>query len=154
MNLDDVETAVGRLTATADIGAGRWWDQQLFSPIQAFREVVERRQEIEAVVRRTRATRRSVAELEWTRNFHEAAPSDSVEDLRAIAGVRPGPGTSAGGAAITVARVLRWLVTVWSEIEQVKNRRSYVREGLGDPEALPQSWLAAVRTASTMVLPL
>jgi hypothetical protein len=50
--------------------------------------------------------------------------------------------------------VLKWLVGVWAETEQVKNRRPYVRDAYGGCEGLPPLWLAAVQTANATRLPL
>jgi hypothetical protein len=150
----EVEQAVSQLTAAAAVDVASWWKGQLFSPVQAFREILGRRREIDEAVETARATRQNVTSLDWTRDLPHDADPDTIEDLRRLAAIQEGPGTEAGAAAITVARVLRWLVRVWTETEQVKSRRSYVRDALGDPEALPPSWLAAVKTANTTVLPL
>lgn len=154
MTPDDVEHAVSRLTAAGGIGEERWWERQVFSPVQGFREILARRQEIDMVIEAARQTRKNVAALEWTHDFPDDVAPQSVEDLRQLATIGAESGTLAGGAAVTVGQVLRWLVRVWAETEQVKNRRGYVREVLGEREALPPAWLAAVQTASATVLPL
>jgi hypothetical protein len=154
MNPDHVDEVAKRLSLAAGLASGRWWEPHRFSPVQGFREVLTRRHAIEEAVNRTRARRENVAELEWARDFADSAVPEDIEGLRQLAGLGTGPGSPAGGQAIAVATVLRWLVRVWAGTEQVKNRRSYVRDALGEAEALPPSWLAAVQTASTTVLPL
>jgi Family of unknown function (DUF6218) len=152
---DVADEVVQRLSAASAIGSnGRWGEQQAFSPVQAFRDVLARREAITAAVNQAKNERKNVAALEWARDLSDSPAPHDVEDLRRLAGLAPGPGTPACAEAITVARTLRWLVKLWAETEQVKNRRGYVRDALGDPEALPPSWLAAVHTASATVLPL
>lgn len=56
--------------------------------------------------------------------------------------------------ALRLARLLPWLVTLWTQTEQAKNRREYLREKHGDPGDLPPGWMAAVQTASATRLPL
>ncbi|AIJ24004.1 DUF6218 family protein [Amycolatopsis methanolica] len=150
---DEIDAVVGELTTAAGLAETGWWRRQVFAPSGVFEEIARRRQSIEDVVENARAERKNVAALDWPRELPDVMPRD-VEGVRTLAGIGKGPGASAGAQAITVARVLRWLVQLWTETEQVKNRRSYVRDALGEPEALPPSWLAAVRTASAKVLPL
>jgi Family of unknown function (DUF6218) len=154
INPDAVDDVVKRLSVAGEIDDDQWWTRQVFSTVQAFQEILAQRTAIEATVNEARTRRKNVAALEWARDLSGSAVPEDVEGLRRLAGLGVVPCTPAGAEAITVARVLRWLVKVWAETEQVKNRRSYVREALGEPQALPPSWLAAVQVASATVLPL
>lgn len=148
----DLEALLEQLTVAAGVDANRWWGAQLFSPVVAFGEIVARRGEVEKIVAGTTAVK-NVTEVGWPTDLAGGMVRD-VEDLRRIAGVGAAPGDHPVEAALVLSRVLRWLVRRWVETEQVKNRRDYVRDALGEPQALPPSWLAAVQTASTNVLPL
>lgn len=143
-----------RLTAAAGLAAGEWWPAQRFSPVGAFAEIVERRAAVEAVIAEARAARRTVADLEWTREIPTDERPRTFDELRLLAGIGVADGPPVVSSVLTVSRVLAWLVTVWTEIEQVKARRSYVRERLGAPEALPPTWAATVSTAAKTRLPL
>ncbi|MBB2935560.1 hypothetical protein FHX82_002614 [Amycolatopsis bartoniae] len=145
----DVERILEQLSKAA--GVDEWWREQLFSPVLAFEEVVARRAEIEKVVEDARATK-NVAVVEWPADV-TGYDVREFEDLRRVARLSRTTG-EACGTAILVSRVLRWLVRQWAETEQVKNRRPYVRDALGEPQALPPTWLAAVQTGSVNVLPL
>lgn len=152
---EGLEHALTKLTATVSLPPTPWWATQVFQPAQAFGELLTRRDAIEAAVTDARTPSRSIAPLEWARDLTGIAPPKDVTALRAVAGINASAGHSpVGRNAIAVARVLRWLVQLWSETEQVKNRRSYARDAVGNPEPLPSSWLAAVQTASATVLPL
>ena len=126
--------------------AGEWWTPAQLRPVDVFAQIVDRRAAYEKTVKLRQAESKSITDLDWRRDF-PSMPAD-FEALRALAEVARPVGTAVIAEALTVARVLRWLVRLWMETEQVKGRRKYVREQHGDPEALPPEWLATVRAAA------
>ena len=120
-----------------------WWSRRVFSPIDAFADVVQRRKAIDERIAAVRSERKNVATVEWRREFTGPLPR-TFDDVRRLSGLAVAPGPDGISEAITVARVLRWLVEIWAETEQVKNRRDYLRGELGAVEPLPPSWLSAV----------
>ncbi|MEV7096782.1 DUF6218 family protein [Amycolatopsis sp. NPDC051045] len=65
------------------------------------------------------------------------ADDSEVQDftsLQHVARISAAPGTLVVSEVLSIARTLRWLVSVRAETEQVKNRRRYVRAEHGDPE--------------------
>jgi hypothetical protein len=154
MNPDEVHEVVERLSSTAGIRTDRWWEPHVFSPVQVFGEIVDRRTAYEETVTATKDSGKTVASLEWSRDLPASSMPDDFEGLRGESLLGTAVGTPVGSELLTVARVLRWLVKVWTETEQVKGRRSYVRAAYGDVEALPPTWLAAVQTSSANRLPL
>ncbi len=151
---EDVNDVVQRLVATADLATEPWWERQIFSPMQAFGEIMTRRSVYESTVSAVRDGGRSAAPLEWTQDFAASSVPEEFEGIRRLSRTGRTAGTAVVAEALVVCRVLYWLVQVWSETEQVKNRRTYVRDAHGKAEALPPSWLAAVRTAGANRLPL
>jgi hypothetical protein len=144
-----------RLTTTAKVDAeDNWWKRHLFSPVDAFHETTRRRQQYVDTVEAARKTTKTITPLEWTHDLPDDAEVEDFASLQRIAGVSSAPGTPVVSEILPIARTLRWLVTVWAETEQVKNRRRYVRAEHGDPDPLPPQWLAAVLSASTNRLPL
>jgi len=150
-----VESWLEQLTTAGGIEASvAWWKGQLFSPATAFAETVDRRRRYAATVSAAREDGKSITALEWAHDLPDDTPVDDFAALQGIAGIRCAPGSPVVSDVLTVARTLRWLVSVWAETEQVKSRRRYVRAEHGDPDQLPPSWLRAVRTASATRLPL
>jgi hypothetical protein len=150
---EDVSAVLTRLTEAAGLDLGPWWADQVFSPLDSFRETVARRHELVATVEAARREAANIAPLTWIRDF-DTMPAD-FEGLRRLSSLRAAVGpTVVKAAALTASRLLRWQVGLWLETEQVKGRRRYVRAAHGDPEALPPSWLAAVLTAEARRLPL
>ncbi|WP_372660362.1 DUF6218 family protein [Amycolatopsis kentuckyensis] len=144
-----------RLTAAAKVDAeAGWWEHQLFSPVDAFRETAERRRQYDVTVETAREGSKSITSLEWTHDLPEDTGIEDFASLQRVARVSAAPGSPVVSDVLSIARTLRWLVSVWAETEQVKNRRRYVRAGHGDPEPLPPRWLAAVRFAAATRLPL
>jgi hypothetical protein len=153
-NPDALDDVVGRITAAAGIDAEPWWMPHVFSSVQVFGEIIDRRKAYDESVKAMSASGKTVAPLEWSRDLPALSMPGNFEALRGESLLRTAVGTPVGSELLTVARVLRWLVKVWTETEQVKGRRSYVRTEYGDVEALPPTWLAAVQTASANRLPL
>lgn len=149
-----VPLVLERLTAAAGLGDGVWWGDQLFSAVAAFGEIVERRMVIESTVEAAREASKTITAVEWERHFPADAEPKDFDALQQLMRVATPPGSPVVAEALSVARVLRWLVAAWAETEQVKSRRNYVRAAHGAPEALPRSWLAAVQTASVTRLAL
>ncbi|UKD59503.1 DUF6218 family protein [Amycolatopsis sp. FU40] len=144
-----------QLTGAADLPERNgWWKRQEFSPAEAFGEIVERRRRYADTVEEERARNKAITELEWVHELSDSVEIGCFEDLRRVAGVRPAVGNPVVSEALTIARTLRWVVSVWAETEKVKNRRRYVREAHGEAEPLPPSWLSAVQVASETRLPL
>lgn len=155
IDLDSASSIVERLTAVAGLDDdNQWWESHQFSAATVFDELVARRMEIEATVAATRKIGKSIAALEWSRDFHAHDRPADFGQLRHLSGLGVAPGPAVISEVLTISRVLGWLVKVWAETEQVKSRRRYVHDRLGAPEALPPSWLAAVQTASATRLPL
>jgi len=118
-NPEDVPAFLALLTTAAGLDLGAWWDGQVFSPLDSFRETLARRDEL--------AKR-------WIRDFDQVPAT--FDGLRELSGLHPATAPSAvRSAALTVTRLLRWQVGLWLET--------------GGPEPLPPSWLSAVLTAET-----
>ncbi|MEV6604048.1 DUF6218 family protein [Kutzneria sp. NPDC051319] len=140
---EDVPVLMTRLTGVAGLDTGPWWTAQVFSPIDSFRETVARRH----------AFARLDGPMHWIRDF-DVIPPD-FDALRRLSGLHAASrATAAQAAAQTASRLLRWLVGLWLETEQVKGRSRPVRAAHGAPEPLPPSWLSAVLTAEAKRLPL
>ena len=150
----DVHWIVERLSTTAGIDMPRWWDRQVFCPLRGFREVLERRESFVATVAATRQSGRDVSDLVWKHDYSASPPPDDLAALQRLTGRVVPPGAPAVSEVLTVCAVLRWLIDLWNETEQIKNRRSYVSAAHGAPEALPPSWLSAVHCANETRLPL
>ena len=155
-----VDEVVARLTAAADITTAggittdRWWTAQRFSPTDAFADVLARRAELAATVTEVRESGRTVAPLLWDRTFLSTGRPGTVSELADLAKVAAPAGAPVVAEALRLSRLLQWLVGLWTQTEQVKNRRDYLRDKHGDPEALPPGWMTAVQTASATRLPL
>lgn len=149
-----VPEVLERLSVAAGLGDAMWWHEQVFSAVAVFGEIAERRLMIEATVKAARLNNKSITALEWERDFPADVEPKDFDELRRLARIVTPPGSPVVAEALTVARVLRWLVTVWAETEQVKARRHYVRAKHGAPEALPPSWLDVVQGASATRLAL
>jgi hypothetical protein len=144
-----------RLTTAAEVDVeDGWWKRQLFSPVDAFRETTRRRQQYVVTVEAARENSKAITPLEWTHDLPDDADVQDFASLQRIARISSAPGTPVVSEILPIARTLRWLVSIWAETEQVKNRRRYVRAEHGDPDPLPPQWLAAVQSASTNRLPL
>jgi len=150
-----VRGALGELVKGAGLEiADEWWSVRSYSPVDVFGELVARRVAYERTVEARRQTTKSISPLEWPRDFAlDQLPADFA-GLRALSPIGIAPGAAAVSEALTVSRILRWLVELWSQTEQTKNRRTYLREVHGDPEPLPASWLVAMRAALSARLPL
>lgn len=151
---DTVDKVAARLTRIAGLAADRWWTSQRFSATDAFHDTLTRRAELEATVAGVRQSGRTVAPLQWDRAFSADNRPCTVDELVDLADIAAPPGAPVVAEALRLARLLRWLVGLWAQTEQVKNRRDYLRDKHGDPEALPPGWMAAVQTAGTTRLPL
>ncbi|WP_410635085.1 DUF6218 family protein [Amycolatopsis sp. cmx-4-83] len=152
---EDVQEWLKRLTAAADCGIDDgWWQLQLFSPVDAFREAAQRRRQYDRTVEDARKESKTITPLEWTHDLPLDAEIDDFTSLQRVARISPAPGTPVVSEVLTIARTLRWLVAVWAETEQVKGRRRYVQAEHGDAEPLPPRWLAAVQSAGSNRLPL
>ena len=151
---DTLDDVVSRLTAVAGIDADGWWPKQCFSPTDAFTDVLTRRAEFQATIAAVRQMGRNVAPLRWDRAFPTDLHPTSVAELQQLAGVGRVAGAPVIVEALQMSRMLRWFIALWTQTEQVKNRREYIRDEHREPQALPPSWLTAVTTASTTRLPL
>jgi hypothetical protein len=151
---DTLDDVVSRITTAAGIDANGWWTKQCFSPAEAFIDVLTRQAEFQATIASVRQTGRNVAPLRWDRAFPTDLRPTSVAELQQLADVGRVAGAPVIVEALQMSRMLRWLIALWTQTEQVKNRREYIRDEHGEPQALPPSWLTAVTTASTTRLPL
>jgi hypothetical protein len=143
-----------RWSAVAGLAdSGLWWKKHLFSPVEAYDHIVRRRQLVAATVDAARETNKSMTPIGWAHDLVETAVGD-LAALQAAAGIVAPPGSPVVSEALRLARVLRWLVVVWTEAEDVKGRRRVVRAAHGAAEPLPPAWLAAVRAAASTRLPL
>lgn len=149
------ETTLGRLAEAAGLEAAEaWWRSRSFSPVDAFKGIVARRVDYEKSVGVKMQSNKNIVPLEWTRDFSvDDLPAD-LDALRLVSTLGVPGGAPVVREALTVSRVLRWLVGQWSETEQTKNRRRYLRDDHGEPEALPPSWLVSMQAAKTGRLPL
>lgn len=149
--VDKVLTGLGAAALpAADEG---WWAPCVFSVTSAFGELVQRRREYEETVETRRQSLKTITRLEWPRDFAWEDVPTEVDGLRQLARLAVAPGVPVVSQALMVSRILRWLIKLWHETEQVKRRRGYVAVGHGQPEPLPPSWWAAVQAASTSRVP-
>lgn len=118
-----------------------------FSLIEAFADVLKCRREYELSVDERRGRNKQIVPLDWQRDLSKEPNPVDVDDLRKMSRLAVPPGAPAVSEALLVSRLLRWLVELWSETEQTKNRRRYVGDAFGFPTALPPRWLNAVHTA-------
>jgi hypothetical protein len=125
MHPAQVDGIVEKLSAAAGVDAERWWSSYVFSPVDAFGELVARRAAYDATVAKARESGKNAAALEWARDFPADATPDGFEGLRELSGLGTAAGAPVVSEVLTVSRVLKWLVGVWAETEQVKNRRPY-----------------------------
>ena len=116
--------------------------------------MLTRRAELAATVTSIRQSGRTVAPLQWDRAFSPDNRPATVTELAELADVAAPAGVPVVAEALRLSRLLQWLVGLWAQTEQVKNRRDYLRDKHGDPEALPPSWMTAVQTAAATRLPL
>ena len=151
---DTVDEVVARLTTTAGITTDPWWTAQRFSPTDAFADSLTRRAELAATVHAIRQSGRTVAPLQWDRAFSADDRPSTVDELAELADIAAPPGAPVVAEVLRLSRLLQWLVGLWTQTEQVKNRRDYLRDKHGDPEALPPGWMTVVQTAATTRLPL
>ncbi|MFR9802547.1 DUF6218 family protein [Pseudonocardia sp. RS010] len=154
-NPDIVGDVVTKLSATAEVdGSDPWWDKHTFLAPAVFADVVDRRMSYEKTIGRLKDSGRKIADLEWAREFSAEALPATLGELRELARLAIPEGAPAVAEALTVAHVLRWLVELWGETEQVKGRRTYIQEEYGPVEPLPPTWRVAVAVANTNRLPL
>jgi hypothetical protein len=154
-DMDTVCSALGKLAKSAQLEiSNEWWSVRSYSSVDVFGELVARRAAYERMVEARRQTTKNISPLEWPRDFTlDQLPTDFA-GLQILSPLGIAPGAAAVSEVLTVSRVLRWLVELWSQTEQTRNRRPYLREVPGDPEPLPPSWLAAMRAALSARLPL
>jgi Family of unknown function (DUF6218) len=149
------ESVLVRLATVAGIQiAGNWWEPLSFSLVAVFRQVLQRRAAYEKSVGGRRAVNKSIVALEWQRDLAiDDLPVD-IEALRVVSRLAMPAGAPVVRDVLLVCRLLGWLVELWSETEQAKNRRSYLQDEHGAPEALPPAWLTALSAAGSARLPL
>lgn len=152
---DTARSTLGELAKSArhEI-SNEWWSVRSYCAVDVFSELVARRAAYEKTVEARRQTTKNVSPLEWSRDFALDQLPANFAELRALSPIGIARGAAAVSEVLTVSRILQWLVELWSQTEQTKNRRPYLREEHGDPEPLPPSWLAAMRAALSARLPL
>lgn len=122
-------------------------DSASFSLAETFANILERRRDYELFVEKRRGRNKQILPLDWQRDLsNEPNPLD-LDDLQKISRLAVPPGAPVVSEVLLVSRLLRWLVGLWSETEQTKNRRRYVADKFGPPTALPPIWLNAVQAA-------
>jgi len=150
-----VESVLVRLTATAGTHiAGSWWASLSFSPVAAFRQILQRRAAYEKSVDDRRAINKNIVALEWHHDFAVDDPPADPEALRVASGLAMPAGAPVVRDVLLLSRLLSWLVELWSETEQAKSRRSYLQDEHGAPEDLPPAWSGAMSAAASARLPL
>ncbi|WP_290061898.1 DUF6218 family protein [Amycolatopsis solani] len=155
VHADELPEWLKRLTAAAESGIeDGWWQRQLFSPVDAFREAARRRRQYDLTVEAARKESKTITPLEWTHDLPLDTEIEDFASLQRVARISAAPGTPVVSEVLSIARTLRWLLAVWAETEQVKGRRRYVQAAHGDAEPLPPGWLAAVQAAGSNRLPL
>jgi Family of unknown function (DUF6218) len=153
-SLEVVGDWLEQLSVVAGLGnCGNWWKPNVFSMVEAFQDCVDRRRTYAATVNAERERNKSISDLAWPHDLPEGATPADFAGLRALAAIASPEGPPVVSEALTIARLLTWLVAVWAETEEVKSRRSYVRARHGAVEPLPPSWMNAVRTAAGPGMP-
>lgn len=145
---------IERLSATAGVDVSQWWGKHVFSSLDVFGDVLDRRERYGQTVTAARQGGRNVTDLGWRHDYSVTPLPQDFAALHRLAGLATSPGAPVVSEVLTVCSVLRWLIEVWQETEHVKNRRSYVFDAHGAPEVLPPSWLTAVDYANETRLPL
>lgn len=143
-----------RLTTAAKLDVAQWWEGHLFTPVDVFDDMRVRRSQYEQTVATVRQGGRQVAPLAWQRDYSDGAPPGDFAALHRLSRRRTPPGAPVVSEVLGVCGVLSWLVECWQETEQVKNRRTYIRDEHGGPEELPPCWREAARHAERNRLPL
>lgn len=143
---DSATKIMTRLSETSGIGLPLdLLDSASFSLTETFADVSKQRRTYELFVEEQRSRNKQIVPLDWQRDLSgEPNPTD-LDDLRKISRLALPPGAPAVSETLLVSRLLRWLVGLWSETEQTKNRRRYVGDTFGLPMALPPRWLNAVQ---------
>lgn len=134
VNPDELDDVIEKITETAGIETEQWWKRHVFSPVQVFGEIIDRRKTYDESVMAVSGSGKVVAPLEWSRDLPASSMPGNFPPLHGESLPRAAAGTPVGSELLTVARVLRWLVRVWTEIEQVTGRRSYVQNEHGKVE--------------------
>jgi hypothetical protein len=88
-------------------------------------------------VEEQRLRNKQIVPLDWQRDLSDEPNPVNVDGLRKISHLAVPPGTPAVSEALLISRLIRWLVGLWSETEQTKNRRRYIGDAFGLPTALP-----------------
>ncbi|MGH4002024.1 MAG: DUF6218 family protein [Pseudonocardiaceae bacterium] len=145
---DSATNVMTRLSEAAGIELSQGLlDSTSFGLAETFTDVLEWRREYELFVEQQRWHNKRIVPLDWQRDLsNEPTPVD-LDGLQKLSRLAVPPGASAVSEALLGSRLLRWLVGLWSETEQTKNRRRYVADKFGPPTALPPTWLNAVQAA-------
>lgn len=145
---DSATGIMARLSKSAGVELPHGFlDCASFSLTETFTDVLDRRREYELLVEKQRWRNKQIVPLDWQRDLSEEPDPADLDDLRKMSRLGLPLGAPAVSEALLVSRLLRWLVELWSETEQTKNRRRYVGDAFGPPTALPPRWLNAVQAA-------
>lgn len=145
---DSATNIMARLSEAAGIELPQGFSESAsFSLAEIFTDVLESRREYEVFVEEQRWRNKQILSLDWQRDLSNELNPVNLDDLQKISSLAFPSGAPAVSEALLVSRLLRWLVGLWSETEQTKNRRRYVADKFGPPTALPPTWLNAVQTA-------
>lgn len=147
----DIDSAIKimtQLSETAGIGLSQeLLNSASFSLTETFADVSKQRQTYELFIEEQRSRNKQIVPLDWQRDLSYVPSPANVDDLRKISRLATPPGAPAVSEALLISRLLRWLVGLWTETEQTKNRRRYVGDTFGLPTALPTRWLNATQAA-------
>lgn len=88
--------------------------------------------------------RKTLAPLRWERPVPNPVPN-SVEHLAKAAAIRTM--SDGASAALTVSRLARWSIRLWTDTEGVRARRKHLRAQFGPTQSLPKPWREAVKAA-------
>ena len=107
-------------------------------------EVAEQRRRLESTVEAYRAqTTSKILPLVWPQDI----PEDAQQARQLVTGNTPLGASPVATEALALAGTLQRVCQLWQDTEQVRHRRSYLRD-LGTPEPLPPTWLARLRAAA------
>jgi hypothetical protein len=131
---------VRKLETVAGSATRRW--VRMAIP-DALAEISDIRAACEKRVEEQRAENKAIVPLEWQVDLPDPVPA-TEEEMHRYAHFRPpsfAPEAAAG--VLQTCRLVRWTALRWQETAIAMERRTYLRDAFGVPDALPPQWLSA-----------